>query len=106
MKAGFGLLMGIAVMGMMGIRAREIDFADLPRAAQITINRHLDGGAVQCVTREDTGTNAAYQVSIRRDGARTWLQVTADGMLARIGTGGPARSVTGHDAGGVGAPCR
>jgi uncharacterized membrane protein YkoI len=61
--------------------ADKIQFSELPKAAQQTINRNLNGGNVQEIEREARDGRTIYEVEIRREGQNRHLRVDADGEL-------------------------
>ena len=70
--------------------APEISFADLPKTAQVAINRNLDGGAVHTVVREAREGRTIYVVGIRHQGHQRQLRISADGkVLPETAVGAP-----------------
>jgi uncharacterized membrane protein YkoI len=61
--------------------ADEVQFSQLPAAAQKTVNRNLSGGIVQEVDRKVEGGRTIYDIEIRREGKNRHLRVDADGKL-------------------------
>lgn len=66
----------------------EVDFSELPRKAQVTINRQLDGGMVYEVRRERANGLPVYLVGIRNEGERRQLRVDHEGRMPQ-GEGEP-----------------
>lgn len=72
----------LAVLSLtLGAAADEVNFSELPNAAQKTINRNLYGGVVQEIERETEGGRTYYDVEVRREGKNRHLRVDADGKL-------------------------
>lgn len=72
----------IAALGLtVGLAADEVQFSELPKAAQNAINRNLNGGTVQDIDRTTKTGRTLYDVDIRREGANKKLRVDADGKL-------------------------
>lgn len=72
----------ILVLALLCGRAAELNFSDLPKAAQRTINRALDGGTVQSIVYLARHAEPAYLVVIRqKDGPARLLQVNLQGQI-------------------------
>ena len=68
----------------IGAGAEEVQFSQLPNAAQKTINRNLNGGIVQEVERKTEAGRTIYDVEVRRQGKNRNLRVDADGKLLAL----------------------
>lgn len=73
--------MAIAALSLTIGSAEEVQFSQLPAAAQKTINRNLSGGIVQEVDRKSEAGRTVYDVEVRREGKNRHLRVDADGKL-------------------------
>ena len=72
---------GVMTQIAMCAPGNEVDFSALPKPAQVTINRHLDGGRVQQVNRQDGTHQLIYVVEIRRESGNKQIRVDASGKL-------------------------
>lgn len=84
-----------------GALADEVQFSQLPPAAQKTINRNLSGGIVQEVDRKVEAGRTVYDVEVRREGKNRHLRVDADGKLLSASKAGSVSADVDVDDGGV-----
>ena len=85
----------------IGTSAEEVNFAQLPSAAQKTINKNLYGGVVQEIDRSTEAGRTVYDVEVRREGKNRQLRVDADGKLLAASKVGTANVDVDVDDGGV-----
>jgi uncharacterized membrane protein YkoI len=81
--------LAIAALSLTIGSAEEVQFSQLPAAAQKTINKNLSGGIVQEVDRKSEAGRTVYDVEVRREGKNRHLRVDADGKLlaaSKVGT--------------------
>jgi hypothetical protein len=71
-------MIALLLMAVAGLAA-EVDFSELPRKAQVAINRQLDGGSVCEIRRERTNGQLVYLVAIRNEGERRRLRIDHEG---------------------------
>ena len=76
------IYMTIAALSLaISAGAEDIQFSQLPSAAQKTINRNLYGGIVQDIDQKTEAGRTYYDVEVRREGKNRQLRVDADGKL-------------------------
>ncbi|MGZ8899723.1 MAG: PepSY-like domain-containing protein, partial [Limisphaerales bacterium] len=85
----------------IGTSAEDVNFSQLPSAAQKSINRHLYGGVVQEIDRKTEAGRTIYDVEIRREGKNRHLRVDADGKLLAASKVGNASVDVDVDDGGA-----
>jgi uncharacterized membrane protein YkoI len=95
------IYMAIAALSLaVSVGAEEVQFSQLPRKAQQTINRYLNGGIVQDIDQKSINGRTVYEVEVRREGRNRHLKVDADGkLLAATTPGRVSADVDGDDEG-------
>jgi uncharacterized membrane protein YkoI len=94
--------MAIAALSLtVGVGAAEVQFSELPRKAQQTINKYLNGGIVQDIDQKSINGRTVYEVEVRREGRNRHLKVDADGKLLAATTPGRISADADVDDGGV-----
>lgn len=96
------IYVAIAALSLaIGATAEEVNFSQLPGAAQKTINRNLYGGVVQEIDRKSEAGRTIFDVEVRREGRNRQLRVDADGKLLAASKVGTANVDVDVDDGGV-----
>src|SRR5688500_14930688 len=96
------IYMAIAALSLtVGVGAAEVQFSELPRKAQQTINKYLNGGIVQDIDQKSINGRTVYEVEVRREGRNRHLKVDADGKLLAATTPGRISADADVDDGGV-----
>ena len=95
------IYLAIAALSLTIAAADEVQFSQLPAAAQKTINRNLSGGIVQEVDRKTEAGRTVYDVEVRREGKNRHLRVDADGKLLSASKAGSVSAEADVDDGGV-----
>lgn len=85
----------------IGTSAENVNFSQLPSAAQKTINKNLYGGVVQEIDRSTEAGRTVYDVEVRREGKNRKLRVDADGKLLAASKVGTANVDVDVDDGGA-----
>ena len=95
------IYMAIAALSLaVSVGAEEVQFSQLPRKAQQTINKYLNGGVVQDIDQKSINGRTVYDVEVRREGRNRHLKVDADGKLLAATTPGKiSADVDGDDEG-------
>lgn len=72
----------IAILGLaVGVCAEEVQFSDVPKAVQKTINRNLNGGVVKKIDKDAQDGKTFYDVGVRREGKDKEIRIDADGKM-------------------------
>ncbi|HVK59756.1 MAG TPA: hypothetical protein VM735_13305, partial [Candidatus Kapabacteria bacterium] len=96
------IYMTIAALSLaISAGAEDIQFSQLPSAAQKTINRNLYGGIVQDIDQKSEAGRTYYDVEVRREGKNRQLRVDADGKLLAASKVGNVSADVDVDDGGV-----
>jgi hypothetical protein len=72
-----------ALACVLGVSADEVQFSEVPKPVQTTINRSLDGGVVKKIDEDRREGRTVYDVSVRKDGTDKRVRIDADGKLLK-----------------------
>lgn len=72
-----------ALACVLGVSADEVQFSEVPKPVQTTINRSLDGGVVKKIDQDRRDGRTIYEVSVRKDGTDNRVRIDADGKLLK-----------------------